>query len=122
MQIRHVVAFAQGMVTEFVGRAVHVALFQAGSGQPDRKTMGMMVAAVFAAVTLFQTRRPTEFGTEYHHGLFQQPPLLEVLDQAGYRFIELGTESCVIFFQFLMRVPSTVRRRIDLHETHAPLD
>ena len=45
MQIAHFDGIAHNVIAEIVGGAVADALFYAAAGKPDRKCLGMMVAA-----------------------------------------------------------------------------
>ena len=46
VDVRHVMAVAEGMVAEFVGRAVDGAPLDARPGKPDREAVRVKVAAV----------------------------------------------------------------------------
>jgi len=51
MKVRDVVAFAKGVVAKFISFAVDVSLLQTCPGQPDRESVGMMIASRIACVS-----------------------------------------------------------------------
>ena len=72
--------FAQRVVSEFVGRAVDVAFLESGAGQPNGKSIRVMVAAVCASRSLLEPWSTTKFRAEPNDRLVEQPAQLEVPD------------------------------------------
>src|SRR5260221_12823298 len=73
VNVRDVVTVLDSVKTKLVGLAVYDAALDAAASQPDRKTVGMMVAAVgpFRAWRSAELRRPD------HDRVLEQPSLLQ---------------------------------------------
>ena len=86
----------------------------------------MVIATVAAAQRRagFDHGRPPKFSPPHNQRLFQQPPLLEIVDQAGNRFVSGPGMMVVILLQVSMGVPIVVvvrSARIDLDEANTSL-
>src|SRR5690606_11379583 len=66
VEVGDVMPFAQRVVAEFVGRTMDVTPLESRSGHPDRKTVGMMIAAGGPASAKFEARRTAKLRSEYH--------------------------------------------------------
>ena len=71
VQVCHVVSFAECVVAQFIGGTVNVAFFQTGPGHPDRKSVRMMIATVFATAAEFPTWSPSEFRAEHNQRIVE---------------------------------------------------
>ena len=91
VQVGDVVPVFDGVEAEFVGRAVDDAPLDAAAGQRDREAVGMMVAAVGR----LGAGRAAEFGAEDDERFVEQAALLQVVDQAGDRLVDLAAELAV---------------------------
>src|SRR5262245_4818021 len=98
VDVSYVMAVAEGMIAEFVGRSVDGATLDARAGEPDRETVRMMIASILAAGTLFKARRTTKLGAANHDHVLHQTALLEVVEEAGNRQIDIRTKFLVIVF------------------------
>ena len=74
-----------------VGFPVHRSGLDPGSGEPRRKDPVMMLAS--ARIGSRVEWGPAELGAEDHHGVFEQPSLLEIVDQPGDH-ADAGKASC----------------------------
>ena len=76
VKIRDVVTLAHRVVAQFICFPVNVALLQTCSGQPDYKSVWMMITSRIAAASQFESRRATALrtteqkGSENKKGLF----------------------------------------------------
>ena len=102
MDVGHVMAVAQGVVTEFVRGAVDGAAFDARAGEPDGETVRVMVAAVFAAAALFEAGRAAEFRAEHHQHVVHEAALFEIAQQAGHRQVHIRAELLMIVLELLV--------------------
>src|SRR5947208_1714651 len=76
VQVVDVDAVGRGVEAEFVGLAQSEARLDAAASQPHRKAIGMMVAAIVAAL---DHRRASELAAPNDERAFQQAALLQVL-------------------------------------------
>ena len=74
-----------GLVAEFVGRAVDLAGLEAAAGQEQREG----VAVVVAAGATLRDRQAAEFAAPEDDRALQEAALLQVADQRGGRLIHL---------------------------------
>ena len=102
-----------GVVAELVGRAVGDARLDAAAGQPDRKAVDVVVAAVALG-----HRRAAEFAAPDHQRVVEHAALLEVLDQRGRGLVDLLGHAGDLVFDAAVMVPVAV---IKLDEAHAAL-
>ena len=76
-----------------------------------------------AAVVALGRRGPAELGAEDDQRVVQQPPLLQVAQQAGDRLVDLLGVRGVVVAQVAVGVPVVARVAVvHLHEPHAGLD
>ena len=97
------------------------AALDAAAGQPDGEAERMMVAAVGA----FGAGRAAELGGPDDERLVEQAALLQILQQAGDRLIDLRAVGGVVACEIAVGVPAAgaaVAAVEDLHEPHAALD
>ena len=103
----------RGVITVVVGRAVARARFNAGSGQPHRIAIRVMVAAVAA----FGHGRAPEFAAPDDQRVFEQPARFEIRKQSGDRLVDFERVFRVSGFQAAVLIPFVTVR--DLDEAHA---
>ena len=108
-----------GVEAELVGGAVDDAALDAAAGQPGAEALRMMVAAVALGAG-----RAAELGAPDDERVVEQAALLEVLEQAGDRQVDLRRELAVVGLDAGVRVPGAAAAAAveDLHEAHAALD
>ena len=83
------------------------AALDAAAGHPDGEAERMMVAAVGA----FGAGRAAELGGPHDERFVEQAALLEVVEQAGDRLVDLGAVGGVVAVQIRRGRPSRRRRR-----------
>lgn len=114
-----------GVVAELIGGAVDVAAFDAATGHPDGKAVGIVVAAVGA----LGEGRATEFAGPDDERAVEQAAGFEVLDERGDGPVDLVRHLAVAFFDRAVMVPrigciaaaEVVGERAELDEAHATL-
>ena len=121
---RHPVLY--GIVAEFIGFSIAKTGFDAAARHPHREPLGVMVAADDLRVARLGSWCAAKLAPPQDQRIFQQPPRLEVLDQAGDRFVDLADVDLVSLFQVGVLVPLFVVKRqavgvTDLDKTDAPL-
>ena len=74
------------VIAVFVGGSVLESAFNSSSRHPHRKAARVVIATiiVFRQLPLGETG-PAKFAAPNHKGILEQAPLLEILDQGGYR-------------------------------------
>jgi len=72
-------------VAEVVGGPVNLSALDASSRQPDAKSIGMMVAAVF----ILCARSAAEFPTPKDQGGIEKAPEFQIIEQTGGRKVGL---------------------------------
>src|SRR5579872_4015110 len=77
VQVVHVDDLFNRLVTELVGGAVNVSGFEAASGQPQRKAVAVMIAAIGP----LRDRQAPEFACPHDDCRIQKAALLEVFDE-----------------------------------------
>ena len=120
---RHPVLY--GIVAEFIGFSIAKASFDAAARHPHREPLGVMVAADDLRVARLGSWCAAKLAPPQDQRIFQQPPRLEVLDQARYRLVDLADVDLVSLFQVGVLVPLFVVkgqavRVADLDKTDAP--
>src|SRR5262249_16903648 len=68
-------------VADLVGRPVHRPALDAATGQPDRETLAVVVAAGLSVEFSLADRQPADLSAPVHESRVQQAALLQVLDQ-----------------------------------------
>lgn len=119
MEIGDVMTVLHRVEPEFIGGAVGDASPDASAGQPDRKPIRMMIPTIAA----LRPRRAPELGPPNHKGLLEQSPLLQILEQSGYRLVHLGAEPTVTGSQSAVGIPlpcPTIATVEDLDESDTP--
>src|SRR5439155_3366792 len=92
--------------------------------QPHGEPKGMM----FPAIGIFSGRSAAELSAPNHQRILEQPPRLEVFQEAGDRQVRGRTVGRQLAFQAAMLVPELAAaaprglRVVDLDETHTALD
>ena len=108
------------VVGEIVGLAVDRAAFDAAAAHPDGEAARMMIAAVvLLRQAALRIDRAAEFAAPDDERLVEQAALLQVLDEAVARLIDVAALVGQPAGDVGVRVPIVV---IDLHEPHAALD
>ena len=121
VDVGDVVAVLDGVEADLVGRAVDDAALDAAAGHPDREAVDVMVAAVAA----LRAGRAAELGGEDDERLVEQAALLQVLEQAGDRLVDLArSASRGSSFRppWASQAPAPPCAVLDLDEAHAALD
>ena len=121
VNVGDVVPVRGGVEAQLVGGAVNDAPFDSASGHHDRKSIGMMVAAVGPLCT----GSSSEFGSQDDDRLIEQAALLEIFDQPGDRQIDLPAQRRVPGLEGAVRVPGagpSVRSVKNLYEPRSPFD
>ena len=100
--------------TEFVGRAVNVATFDAGAGHPRRESVVVVIAPVAfrdadAGFGDLGGRRAAEFARAEHKGIVEQTSLLQVQNESGHALVALAAEARVLFCDVVVAVPRLTR-------------
>ena len=120
VEIVHVDLVLHCHVPEFIGRAVSVSGFEASPSEPGRETFGIVVPP--RAIPL-GIGGATEFASEPHDRVLEQPPLLEIGEQSRDRLVD--RERMVGVLRHIgMLVPCRIRRVVavgDLDKTHPRL-
>src|SRR5580658_7644955 len=98
----HMDGFVDGLPTEIVRRAVSHAALYASASQPDRKAVGIVIAAVVdlsahETAAYFHHRRSAEFGAAHDEGFVEQAARFQILDQRGERLVGILTGLAVQF-------------------------
>ena len=101
---------------ELVGLAERDARLDAAAGQPHREGVGVMVAAVVAAL---HHRRAAEFAAPDDERVVEQPALLQIRDQRGAGLVGVLAVLLEILDEVAVLVPRLVE---ELHEADAALD
>ena len=91
VDVGDVVAIFDGVETQFIGRAVGDAAFDAAAGEESGEALGVVVAA-----GAFCARGSAEFGAPDDDGVVEEAALLEIFDQSGDGAIDLLGELAVI--------------------------
>ena len=109
-----------GVEAVIVGGAVGEAAFHAGTGHPHGKAPRVVVAAVHAGA--LHGGCAAEFTAPQHQRVVEQPTRLEVGEQSGDGFIDLGGFFGVAFFEVAVLIPLYLAVAVgNLHEAHAAL-
>ena len=121
VQIGHADAALDRLVTDVVGRAVHVPGLESAAGQEQAEG----VAVVVAAAAVLRDGQPAELAGPQHDRAVEQSAALQVLDQRRRGQVGLGADRFVLGLDVGVRVPRLklrLDRRHHLHEAHAALD
>ena len=79
MKVGDIMSFAKGVIAQFIRFAVDMSFLQTCAGQPDRKSVRMMITSCVAAASQFQPRCATEFRAEDDDDIFQKSALFQIL-------------------------------------------
>lgn len=92
VQVANVDGIFDDIVTEFVCGPVHRATFNAGTGQPNAKALGMVVAAIrfFGEFSLAVNRSP-ELATPDNQRIIKHAALFEILDERRRGLVDVAT-------------------------------
>ena len=90
-----------GVVTEFIRRAVDRAPFHAAAGQPDAEAVGVVVATVAP----LRERRATEFSGPDDQRFIEQPARSQVLNQRGDWLIDLQRHRAMTLLECAVLIP-----------------
>ncbi len=87
VQVVYVDLVLDGLEAEFVGGAVHLAAFDAASGEPHAEAVMIVIASVHfsrvgACLRQFDGRRAAEFATPHDQRFVEQAALLEIAASA----------------------------------------
>ena len=104
-------------VSKIVGCSMHVARLEAAPGDPERKRMAVVVAAVGS----LRDRQTSKFAGPHYNRVFQQPALLEIFHQRGTGLIGPRTQPFQAFRVLAVRIPRLTAHK-DLHEPDATFD
>ncbi len=118
VDVGHIVPVLDSMETDLIGSSMRDAAFDAAARQPYRETKRMMIAAVGT----LRARRPAELGREYHKCVVEQAALLQILEEAGDRFIYLLAKFGMSLLEIAVRIPPAgpaVLSMEHLHKMHA---
>src|SRR5688572_659965 len=116
MQVVNVDLVPGGVEPELVGLAESDAWFDPAAGQPDGKTIRMMVAAVVAAL---DHRGAPELAPPNDQGIVEQPALLEVFNERRAGLIGVLAIFGDVFDQRAVLVPGFMK---NLDEPHPALN
>ncbi len=120
VEVVHVHRVLDDVVAELVGLAVDMAAFDAAAGHPEAEATGVVVATVGVLGDLaLAIRGAAEFAAPDHERIFQQPALLEVLDERRRSLVGLLALALDAAGQTAVLVPALVE---ELDETDAFLD
>ena len=122
MEIMHGHHVLDGVIAQFVGRAVDQPGLRSPAGHPNRKAERMVVTPIAIA----GIRRTAKFARPKNQRILQHAARLQVLDQCGDRLVRHHRIRLVALAQFVMLVPSAIIATVeigrgDLHEAHARL-
>ena len=118
MDVGDIVAVLDSVKAELVSRAMGDATFQSAACHPDGESIRMMVAAI----RFFGPRRATELGRPDNQRFVQHPALLEILQQAGDRFVDASAVFGVILFELAVRIPTATAAIVNLDKADSLLD
>ena len=79
MPIMGVHATIHGLVSQFIGGTVHISRFDTSTGQPNRKTVGVMIAPVIILQRSLTIHRAAKFPATDYQGVIEESALLEIL-------------------------------------------
>ena len=109
-----------GIVSELIGSSVGEALFHSGSGEPNGKSMWIMITPI--ELGSLHRRRSSKFTRPDHQSVIEQTTGLQIQKQSGNRLIHLGGSLRMVSSQIPVLIPlSLVRTVRDLHKTHPTL-
>ena len=83
VEVVHVDPSGNGGVAHLVGASMGVSGFGAASGQPGGEAARVVVTSVLS----LRKRRAPELATPPDQSVFEQPPLFEILEESGHRFV-----------------------------------
>src|SRR5439155_10871962 len=115
VQVGDVVTTVDRVEAQLVGGAVGHAALDAAAGQPGGEAVGMMIAAVAP----LGAGGAAEFRAPNHERFVEQPALLEVLEEAANRLIDLAAQGRVAALEIAVRIPgagAAIAAVIDLHK------
>jgi hypothetical protein len=115
MEVIGVYLSSNRMESNWVRGADHFAAFDPAPRHPGRKSVGVVIAALFP----LHHRRATKLSYANHQGTFEQASLFQITEQAGKRQIRLGSIRPVQAIMFGMTVPVAV---VKMYESHSSLD
>src|SRR5262249_926356 len=104
-----------GVVAEFVRRAVGEAAFEAAAAEEHGKAFHVMVTTG-AALVFLGHGGAAEFTAPDDDGVVEQAALFEVLDERGGGAVNVGGVLADVFDEIVVMVPIAV---VELDETHA---
>ena len=114
VQIMHGADAVHGVHAHLIGAAVGRAAPRAAAGQPDGKSLGMMVAAIATG----RVRRAAEFAGPKHQRFIQETTLFQILDKSGNGLIGIEGVLLVALLQIAVLIPGArapfLVRRADL--------
>ena len=93
-------------ITEFIGLSVNGPGCDSGTSQPDGKAERIVITTI----TTLSKRCPAKFSGPHHQRFFQQPTLVEVLEQPGNRLVGCQGIFAVVFLQVAVSVPTVISR------------
>ena len=82
----------------------------------------MMIPPVGTATTVLDPCRAAKLRAKHHDGLFPQSRTLKVLEKSGHGLVDFSRQAGVIPFQVLVRIPCSIRLRINLHKPCSAFD
>jgi hypothetical protein len=85
MQVMHVHLFGDCLVSKLIGFAVAISRFDASSGEPYGKSVGIVIAS---CAVLLSIGGATKLAPPPHHGFVQQSPLFEILQECRDRLVD----------------------------------
>src|SRR4051812_43646699 len=118
VQVMHSANAINGVHAHFIGGAVDGSAFGAAAGEPDAKSLGMVIAAVRSG----RMGRAAKLARPDDERFVEQAALLEILDQCGNRLIGIERVFGVAIAKVAVLVPGAVRRAggtSDLDEANA---
>ena len=120
MDVGDVMAILHGVEPERIRRPVGDAARDAAAGQPGTEAVRMMISAARS----FTMRRPAQLRRPDDQRFIEHAALLEVLEQAGDRQVDLAHLAQEAGPQTGVVIPAagTAAAAEDLHETDAPFD
>ena len=99
-----------------VGSADDPAALDTTASHPHREPQIMMIAPLAG----FRFRRPAELATPHDERAIKQSTPLEILEQAGDRFIGLRRLAEMVFFDVAVGIPLLVAGPASGHDTNEP--
>ena len=115
VQVMHVNHVLHRVVAQFVSVAVAETALDRTSGHPHRKALDVVIASGRSAAPL-RHRRPPELAAEHDQGIFEQPAILQVLDERGGRPIHVLATRLDAGLDAAMVIPAAM---VQVDEPHA---